>query len=37
MLQRAGQVIETPEVTVDTQAAAKQRVKKKIFDYAIGF
>ena len=36
MLQRAGQVIETPEVTVDTQAAAKQRVKKKIFDYAIG-
>ena len=37
MLQRAGQVIETPEVTVDTQVAAKHRVKKKIFDYAIGF
>ena len=35
--ENAGQVIETPEVTVDTQAAAKQRVKKKIFDYAIGF
>lgn len=37
MLQRAGQVIETPQVTVDTQAVAKNSVKKKIFNYAIGF
>ena len=37
MLQRAGQVIETPEITVDTQALAKRSVKKKIFNYAIGF
>ncbi len=37
MLQRAGQVIETPEVTVDTQALAKRSVKKKIFNNAIGF
>ena len=37
MLQRAGQVIETPEVTVDTPVSANRSVKKKIFDYAIGF
>ena len=37
MLQRAGQVIETPQITVDTQAVAKRSVKKKIFNYAIGF
>lgn len=37
MLQRAGQVIETPEVTIDTPVSANRSVKKKIFDYAIGF
>lgn len=37
MLQRAGQVIETPEITSETPVSAKQGVKKKIFDYAIGF
>ncbi len=37
MLQRAGQVIETPEVTVDSTIATKQFKKKKIFNYAIGF
>ena len=37
MLQRAGQVIETPEITVDTQAIAKRPVKRKIFNSAIGF
>ena len=37
MLQRAGQVIETPEVTVDTPITSKHTSKKKIFDYAIGF
>ena len=37
MLQRAGQVIETPEVTVDTSVSPKRPVKKKIFNYAIGF
>lgn len=37
MLQRAGQVIETPEVTVDASIATKHLKKKKIFNYAIGF
>lgn len=37
MLQRAGQVIEIPEVTVDTTASAKNSAKKQIFNYAIGF
>ena len=37
MLQRAGQVIETPEVTIDTAASAKPSATKKIFNYAIGF
>ncbi len=37
MLQRAGQVIETPEITIDTQTTAKKAVKKKIFNNAIGF
>ena len=37
MLQRAGQVIETPEITIDTQITAKKAVKKKIFNNAIGF
>ena len=37
MLQRAGQVIETQEVTVDPSLASKQTSSKKIFNYAIGF
>lgn len=37
MLQRAGQVIETPEITVDSQDNALKSKKKKIFNYAIGF
>ena len=37
MLQRAGQVIETQEVTVDPSLASKQTSSKKIFIYAIGF
>lgn len=37
MLQRAGQVIETQEVTVDPSLASKQTSNKKIFNYAIGF
>ena len=37
MLQRAGQVIETPEITVDTPVSSRHFAKKKIFDYAIGF
>ncbi len=37
MLQRAGQVIETPEITVDPALALKNRPKKRIFNYAIGF
>lgn len=36
MLQRAGQVIETQEVVVDTDSLSKP-VKKKVFNYAIGF
>ena len=37
MLQRAGQVIETQEVTVDPTVASKRTSNKKIFNYAIGF
>ena len=37
MLQRAGQVIETQEVTVDPSLASKQTSSKKIFNYALGF
>ena len=37
MLQRAGQVIETPEITVDSQTSTKHFAKKRIFSYAIGF
>lgn len=37
MLQRAGQVIETPEVTVDSAASENQASTKKLFNYAIGF
>lgn len=36
MLQRAGQVIETQEVTVDPDSLPKP-IKKKVFNYAIGF
>ena len=37
MLQRAGQVIETPQITVDTEKKMNKKVTRKIFDYAIGF
>ena len=37
MLQRAGQVIETPEITVDSSLVSKKKTNKKIFNYAIGF
>ncbi len=37
MLQRAGQVIETPEITIDKAASTQHSAKKKIFNYAIGF
>ena len=37
MLQRAGQVIETPEIIVEPPISTKHREKQKIFDYAIGF
>lgn len=37
MLQRAGQVIETPEVTVDTNMNSSATSKRKLFNYAIGF
>lgn len=36
MLQRAGQVIETQEITVDPSLAPKP-AKKRVFNYAIGF
>ena len=37
MLQRAGHVIETPEVTAETTAPAVKFKKKKSFNVAIGF
>ena len=37
MLQRAAQVIETPEIIIETPITEKQNTKKKIFDNAIGF
>ena len=37
MLKRAGQVIEIPEVTVDSADVAVKSNKKRIFNYAIGF
>lgn len=37
MLKRAGQVIETPEVTVDSIETSSKSAKKRIFNYAIGF
>lgn len=37
MLQRAGQVIETPEIPVVSEDINKNNAQKKVFDYAIGF
>ena len=37
MLKRAGQVIETPEITVDSTDVVSKTAKRKIFNYAIGF
>ena len=37
MLQRAGTVIETPEVQVNQDSVNNNSVKRKIFNYAIGF
>lgn len=37
MLKRAGQVIETPQVSVDLNENSVKSNKKKIFKYAIGF
>jgi cell division protein FtsL len=37
MLQRAGQVIETDEVTVDSEFAPTKSSSKKVFNYALGF
>lgn len=37
MLQRAGQVIETQEVTVDPSETSSKTIKRRLFDSAIGF
>ena len=37
MLKRAGQVIETPEITVDTTETVQRSTKRKVFSHAIGF
>ena len=37
MLKRAGQVIETQAITVDTTETVPKSTKKRIFNYAIGF
>ena len=37
MLKRAGQVIEIPAITTDSNEAVKKSSKKRIFNYAIGF
>ena len=37
ILQRAGQVIETPEIQVNEGSADRKSAKRKIFNYAIGF
>ena len=37
MLQRAGQVIETQAIEVDSSEAASKNSKKRLFNYAIGF
>ena len=37
MLKRAGQVIEIPEVTVDSSEVVSKKTKRRIFNHAIGF
>ena len=37
MLKRAGQVIETPAITVDFAENTPKKSKKRMFNYAIGF
>ena len=37
MLKRAGQVIETPEITIESSEDIMPKKKKKVFKYAIGF
>ena len=37
MLKRAGQVIETPAITVDSVENTPKKAKKRMFNYAIGF
>ena len=37
LLKRAGQVIETPEITVETTEVISKKSKRKVFNYAIGF
>ena len=37
MLKRAGQVIETPEIIIDTVENTPKTSKKRVFNYAIGF
>jgi uncharacterized protein YpmB len=37
MLKRAGQVIETQEVTIENTESIAPKKKKKVFHYAIGF
>ena len=37
MLKRAGQVIETPAITVDSTENVSKKSKKHMFNYAIGF
>ena len=37
MLKRAGQVIETPEITIDATEAMTKSSKKRVFNYALGF
>ena len=37
MLKRAGQVIETPAITVESTESVQKTTKKRVFNYAIGF
>jgi hypothetical protein len=37
MLKRAGQVIETPEIVVESTDTNSSKSKRKVFKYAIGF
>ena len=37
MLKRAGQVIETPAITIDSAESSPKKSQKRIFNYAIGF